>query len=53
MASETMVNADALRYRIGAAVIQRSDGEWKLVAYASRALSTAENRHAQIKILGV
>ena len=44
MAAETIVSADASAYRIEAAVLQRSGGEWKPVAYAFTAPTTAEKR---------
>ena len=42
MAAETMIRTDALMYGLGAAVLQKSEGKWKLVAHASRALMATE-----------
>ena len=49
--SPTMLSTDASSYGLGAVVMQKHspDGHWRPVAYASRALSTAEQRYAQIE----
>jgi len=49
-ASETKVSADASSYGIGAVLTQKStSGEWRPVAYISRALTPTESRYAQIE----
>lgn len=48
----TKVSADASSYGLGAVLLQRSQGEddkWKPVAYASRAMSSTEQRYAQVE----
>ena len=46
----TTVTADASSYRLGAVLTQKqSDGSWRPVAYASRALTNTEVRYAQIE----
>jgi hypothetical protein len=49
MNKETILSADASAFGLGVAVMQREDAGWKPVAYASRALSPAEMRYAQIE----
>ena len=47
---ELKISADALSFRLGAVIFQKgADKQWRLVAYASRALSTTEMRYAQIE----
>jgi len=46
---ETMIRSDSSAYGLGAAILQRVNGDWKPVAYASRALTSAEKRYAQIE----
>ena len=43
------MSADALAYGLVAVVLQLHDSGWHPVAYASRALSQAESRYAQIE----
>ena len=45
----TKLSADASSHGLGAVLLQRSDGEWKPVAYASRSMSETEKRYAQIE----
>ena len=45
----TKLSADASSHGLGAVLLQRSDGEWKPVAYASRSMSDTEKRYTQIE----
>ncbi len=46
---ETMVTSDASKGGLGAGLLQKTDGYWKPVAYASRAMHDEETRYAQIE----
>lgn len=49
-ALETIVSADASSYGVGAVLKQKhADGDWKAVAFISRALTPTETRYAQIE----
>ena len=43
-----MLCADSSSFGLGAAILQKVCGEWKPVAYASHALTSKEQRYAQI-----
>lgn len=48
--AETLVSAGSSSYGMGAVLLQRQTGiEWRPVAYASRSLSSTEQRYAQIE----
>lgn len=47
---ETIVAADASSYGLGAVLLQKqSDADWKPVLFASRTLSSTEQRYAQVE----
>ena len=47
--ADTKVSAEASSYGLGAVLLQRSEGDWKLVAYASQSMLETEQRYAQIE----
>ena len=48
-AASTKVSADASSHGLGAVLLQRTDGSWRPVSYASRSMSETERRYAQIE----
>ena len=47
--AETRISADASSFGLGAVLLQKVEGQWKPVAYASRAMTETEQRYAQIE----
>lgn len=47
--AETKISADALSFGLGAVLLQECKGNWKPIAYASRAMTETEQRYAQIE----
>ena len=43
------ISTDASSFGLGAVLLQQSEGSWKPVAYASRSMTQAERRYAQIE----
>ena len=46
---QTKVSADASSYGIGAVLMQKENGEWRPICYASRSLTSTEQRYAQVE----
>jgi hypothetical protein len=46
---EIKISSDASSFGLGAVLLQKHDNEWMSVAYASRVMSDAETRYAQIE----
>lgn len=46
---ESKISADASAYGLGAVLFQKTDSNWKPVAYASRSMSETERRYTQIE----
>ena len=47
--AEVKMKADASLFGLGAVLLQKVEGGWKPVAYASRSMSPTERRYAQIE----
>jgi len=47
--AEVKISADASSFGLGAVLLQRTEGEWKPVAYASRSMTPTERRYSQIE----
>ena len=47
--ADTIISADASSHGVGAALLQKVQGQWHPVAYASRSMTCTESRYAQIE----
>ena len=47
--AEVKISADASSFGLGAVLLQKVEGGWNPVAYASRSMSPSERRYAQIE----
>ena len=47
--AETKISADASSYGLGAVLLQKSESNWKPIAYASRSMTETGRRYAQIE----
>ena len=46
---EMKISADSSFFGLGAVLLQKAEGEWRPVAYASRSLTRTETRYAQVE----
>lgn len=51
--ADTWLSTDASSYGLGAALFHCQHGNWKPVAYASRAMSETEQRYAQVETVAL
>ena len=47
--TKTKISADASSYGLGVVILQKHNGEWKPITFASCSLTDTEHRYAQIE----